>query len=111
MPAVTLLELAADHGLVTQERDGITLRDRIDIHAVFGKRGIQTALRRMPEKSAGSDQDERTGFAEHGPPLLEPRFNLARMFEFPLRHRRGGGVQGSGQAAALGRGGESAGPV
>jgi hypothetical protein len=74
--AVTLLELAADHGLVTQERNGMTLRVRIDVHAVFGKQGIQTALGRRPEKSAGSEQDERTG-----------------------------------QATALGRDGESAGPA
>jgi hypothetical protein len=49
MPAVTLLELATDQGFVTQKRDGITLRDRIDIHAVFGKRDFQTTLRSMPE--------------------------------------------------------------
>ena len=48
--AVTLLELAADHGLVTQERNGMTLSVRIDVHAVFGKQGIQTALGRTPEE-------------------------------------------------------------
>jgi hypothetical protein len=51
VPAVSEFKLAADHGVVSKQRDLFVLSDGIGIHAVLGKRLLNAFPVGVPEQS------------------------------------------------------------
>lgn len=86
MPPVAQFELAANHGIVTEHRDFLIIRDRIDVHAVFRKRFVQSGLSRMPQQARGADQNHGTGGLYLRSPIDKPVFHLKGKAQFSFGH-------------------------
>jgi hypothetical protein len=86
MPAVLLLKLTSDHGLVSEEGHFVAVGYRIDIHTVFGGRYFDSRLRRVSQQASGPDQNKFCGFVDFSAPVLKPVFDLGGIAEFAAGH-------------------------
>ena len=79
MPAVPSFELAAYHGIVSEFGNCVTVSHRIRVHAVFGKRDVQSTLRRVPQEGSRTDEGHFAGYRQRLTPFFQPRSNLMRV--------------------------------